>query len=143
MLTILIVKYYLEVANPTNKYEYQIPLFGGALKHSSVSQRPLGFGFGTKGSGAKRVWGQGLTTRSERSPKFAFREGLKKKSYGIFHNIGSNPPPPKVMENIFVKPWPQTLSPQTLKSKTKGPWADTKISWATHPPHPPTYNFKA
>ena len=25
----------------------------------------------------------------------------------------------------IVKPWPQTLSPKT---KTKGPWADTKIS---------------
>ena len=37
--------------------------------------------------------------------------------------------------SIFVKPWPQTLSPKTLKPKTKGPWADTKISWATHHTH--------
>ena len=36
------------------------------------------------------------------------------------------------VQNI-VKPWPQTLSPQTLKPKTKGPWADTKLSWATSP----------
>ena len=34
------------------------------------------------------------------------------------------------VNKIIVKPWPQTLSP-----KTKGPWADTKISWATTPPH--------
>ena len=31
----------------------------------------------------------------------------------------------------IVKPWPQTLSPQTQKPSTKGPWADTKILWAT------------
>ena len=32
---------------------------------------------------------------------------------------------------FFVKPRPQTLSPKTPKPKTKGPWAYTKISWAT------------
>ena len=32
----------------------------GGLQHFSVSPRPLGFGFGTKGLGL-RVWGQGLT----------------------------------------------------------------------------------
>ena len=39
---------------------------------------------------------------------------------------------------LFVKPWPQTLSPKTFspkpkkpKNPKKGPWADTKISWAT------------
>ena len=31
---------------------------------------------------------------------------------------------------IFVKPRPQTPKPQTQKPE-KGPWADTKISWAT------------
>ena len=31
------------------------------------------------------------------------------------------------LELSFVKPWPQTLSPKTQKSKTKGPWADTKM----------------
>ena len=34
---------------------------------------------------------------------------------------------------LIVKPWPQTLSPKTLKTqklKTKGPRAYTKISWA-------------
>ena len=35
----------------------------------------------------------------------------------------------------IVKPRPQTLSTKTQKPKTKGPWADTKISWATTPPH--------
>ena len=30
---------------------------------------------------------------------------------------------------VIVKPWPQTLS---LKTKTKGPLADTKILWANH-----------
>ena len=30
----------------------------------------------------------------------------------------------------IVKPRPQTLSPKTPKPKTKGPWADTKNSWA-------------
>ena len=37
---------------------------GGGLEQFSVSPRPLGFGFGTKGFEAKglglRVWGQGL-----------------------------------------------------------------------------------
>ena len=28
---------------------------------------------------------------------------------------------------LIVKPWPQTLSPKTPKTKTKGPWADTKM----------------
>ena len=37
-------------------------------------------------------------------------------------------------DTIIVKPWPQTLSPKTPKPKTKGPWADTKIPWATTPP---------
>ena len=32
----------------------------------------------------------------------------------------------------IVKPWPQILG---LKTKTKGPWADTKISWANRPVH--------
>ena len=32
---------------------------GGGLQHFSVSPRPLGFGFGTKGFGAKGL-GQGL-----------------------------------------------------------------------------------
>ena len=31
------------------------------------------------------------------------------------------------INNLIVKPWPQTLSPKTQKPKTKGPWADTKI----------------
>ena len=33
------------------------------------------------------------------------------------------------MFHIIVKPWPQTLSPKPLspKTKTKGPWADTKM----------------
>ena len=38
-----------------------------------------------------------------------------------------------------VKPWPQTLS---LKTKTKGPWAYTKILWATTPPHPITFKHE-
>ena len=46
---------------------------------------------------------------------------------------------PTISEYIIVKPWPQTLSPQTQKPKTKGPWADTKISWATT--QPPPHNF--
>ena len=52
----------------------------------------------------------------------------------------------------IVKPRPQTPKPQTQKPKTKGPWADTKISRATHPtnpshppsplhPSPPPYYF--
>ena len=43
---------------------------------------------------------------------------------------------------VFVKPWPQTLSPKTPKPKTKGPWADTKISWATTPPQPITFKHE-
>ena len=37
---------------------------------------------------------------------------------------------------LIVKPWPQTLStkPFSPKSKTKGPWADTKLLQATHYP---------
>ena len=35
---------------------------GGGLEQFSVSPRPLGFGFGTLGL---RVWGQGLTTKTE------------------------------------------------------------------------------
>ena len=33
---------------------------GGGLQHFSVSPRPFGFGFETKGLGL-RVWGQGMT----------------------------------------------------------------------------------
>ena len=39
---------------------------------------------------------------------------------------------------IIDKPWPQNLSPKPfnpkpkkLKTPKKGPWANTKISWAT------------
>ena len=39
----------------------------------------------------------------------------------------------------IVKPWPQTLS---LKTKTKGPWADTRILWATHPTPPITFKHE-
>ena len=39
----------------------------------------------------------------------------------------------------IVKPRPQTLSPKTQKPKTEGPWDITKISWATTPPHPKTF----
>ena len=40
----------------------------------------------------------------------------------------------------IVKPWPQTLS---LKTQTKGPWADTKILWATTTCtlHPITFDY--
>ena len=41
---------------------------------------------------------------------------------------------------LIVKPRPKTPKPQIQKPKTKGPWAYTKISWATTPPHP-TYKF--
>ena len=37
------------------------------------------------------------------------------------------------LPDIIVKPWPQTLSPKPFcpKTKTKGPWADTKLLQAT------------
>ena len=43
-----------------------------------------------------------------------------------------------------VKPRPQTPKPQTQKPNTKGPWAYTKISWATTttPPHPQLLSMK-
>ena len=53
-----------------------------------------------------------------------------------------------VMLKVFgaqsiVKPWPKILSPKTLKPKTKGPWAYTKIPWATTTTHPtPPITFK-
>ena len=49
------------------------------------------------------------------------------------------------MSNIIVKPWSKSeskpLSQQAPKMKKKkkkgfGPWADTKITWATHPTSP-------
>ena len=41
----------------------------------------------------------------------------------------------------IVKPWPQTLSPQTQKPKTKGPCGLTLKSYGP-PPHPP-HTFEA
>ena len=42
-----------------------------------------------------------------------------------------------LLAGSIVKPRPQTPKPQTQKPKTKGPWAYTKISWATTTTTPP------
>ena len=43
----------------------------------------------------------------------------------------------KQIKAHIVKPGPHTPKPQTQIPNTKGPWADTKILWATTPPPPP------
>merc|ERR1712051_823144 len=44
---------------------------------------------------------------------------------------------------VIVKPRPHTPKPQTQIPNTKGPWADTKILWATTNPHPtPPITFR-
>ena len=54
-----------------------------------------------------------------------------------------------VISVFIVKPWSKSWSQQApnksqIKRKKKkegfGPWADSKITWATHPTHP-THNF--
>ena len=49
----------------------------------------------------------------------------------------------------IVKPWSKSeskpLSKQAPKKRKKegfGPWADTKITWAIHPPHPQLLSMK-
>ena len=74
---------------------------GGGLQHFSVSPRPLGFGFGTKGFGGKGL-GPGLDKKME----------LDLTVFILFYLIeqlaelqGRN--------KIIVKPCPKILSPKT------------------------------
>ena len=52
-------------------------------------------------------------------------------TYSTFHISAKNPNP--------QGPSPTQSNP--VKIRSKGTGADTKILWATTPPHPPTHNF--